>query len=85
MLAPSVCTLVLFIVLLDDFIMELKLHVCDLDFRDQVRYTYERDMVTFVPSLAEPRLLNPRYRYARGRRPGALPTSHLFSVAGIPA
>ena len=36
-------------------------------------------------SLVEPRLLNPRYRYACGRRPGALPTSHLFSIAGIPA
>ena len=27
--------------LLEDFIMDLKLHVCDLDFRDQVCYTYE--------------------------------------------
>ena len=29
--------------LLEDFILDLKLHVCDLDFRDQVCYTYERD------------------------------------------
>ena len=29
--------------LLEDFIMDLKLHVCDLDFCDQVCYTYERD------------------------------------------
>ena len=29
--------------LLDDFMVELNLYACDLDFRSSVKYTYERD------------------------------------------
>ena len=35
--------------LLEDFIMDLKSHGCDLDFRDQVCYTYNEMTVMFLP------------------------------------
>ena len=48
--------------LLNDFIIELDLSVCDLSFRDKVKFTYERDngagLITFYAlSLTLPFLL----------------------------